>query len=188
MTNTQQEPTMEISPTRPDKSQVLYTGKEIAVTVERMAGEISTVYGNEEITVVAVLHGALIFCADLMRELDMKVQLETVTASSYHGASTTSGELSVRVQCADQLVDRHVLLVEDILDTGRTLSRLSAEVMAIKPKSLRIAALLDKPERRVTDITADFVGFSIPDLFVVGYGLDLDGRYRNLPEIRAIQS
>ncbi|MFT7464196.1 MAG: hypoxanthine phosphoribosyltransferase [Pseudohongiellaceae bacterium] len=186
MTQTFPEPTMNATPARPDNSQVLYTGKEIAVTVERMAGEISKVYGNEEITVVAVLHGALIFCADLMRELNMPVQLETVSASSYHGASTTSGELSVRVECADKLVDRHVLLVEDILDTGRTLTRLSEEVLAVKPKSLRIAALLDKHERRVTDIAADFVGFAIPDLFVVGYGLDLDGRYRNLPEIRAI--
>jgi hypoxanthine phosphoribosyltransferase len=179
---------MDVSPTRPPKSQVLYSGGEIALTVERMAREIGTVFGSEELTVVAVLHGALIFCADLMRKLDMPIQLETVSASSYHGASTTSGELNVRIDCAEKLVGRHVLLVEDILDTGRTLSRLSEEITAIGPRSLRIAALLDKPDRRVTDITADFVGFSIPDLFVVGYGLDLDGRYRNLPEIRAIQA
>jgi len=179
---------MDVLPTRPPKSQVLYTGDEIAVTVARMARDIGTVYGSEELTVVAVLHGALVFCADLMRQLNMPIQLETVSASSYHGASTTSGELNVQVDCAEKLVDKHVLLVEDILDTGRTLSRLSEEIATISPRSLRIAALLDKPERRIAEITADFVGFSIPDLFVVGYGLDLDGRYRNLPEIRAIQA
>lgn len=179
---------MDLAAMRPDNCQVLYSGDEIADAVRRLGAEIRQVYGQQELTVVAVLHGALIFCADLMRQLDMPLRLTTLSASSYRGEATTAGELSVAVDGVAELKGRHVLLVEDILDTGRTLERLSNEVHKVGPASLRIAALLDKPDRRVTEVTADFVGFTIPDLFVVGYGLDFDGRYRNLPEIVAIKS
>ncbi|RKY19775.1 MAG: hypoxanthine phosphoribosyltransferase [Planctomycetota bacterium] len=171
----------------PDRAQLLYGGPEIAATVYRMGREIRAVYGQEEVTVVAVLHGAIVFCADLIRQLDMPLQLETISARSYRGTDTTPGDLTVRVDWAGSLEDQHVLLVEDILDTGRTLTRLKQEVGACNPRSLRIATLLDKPERRVTELEADFVGFKIPDLFVVGYGLDHDGRWRNLPDILALQ-
>jgi hypoxanthine phosphoribosyltransferase len=170
----------------PDNAQLLYGGPEIAATVYRMGREIRAVYGQEDLTVVAVLHGAIVFCADLIRQLDMPLQLETVSARSYRGDATSPGELKVVLECAAALKDKHVLLVEDILDTGRTLSRLSQDVAACEPRSLRIATLLDKPERRLTEVEADFTGFQIPDLFVVGYGLDHDGRWRNLPDILAL--
>lgn len=171
----------------PTPSQLLYGGPEIAATVYRMGRDIRSVYGQEDLTVVAVLHGAIVFCADLIRQLDMPLRLETVSARSYRGDATTPGDLAVQFDCADALHDRHVLLVEDILDTGRTLSRLKQEVSDCAPRSLRIATLLDKPSRRIVPLEADFVGFQIPDLFVVGYGLDHDGRWRNLPDILALQ-
>lgn len=170
----------------PERSQLLYGGPEIAASVYRLGREIRAVYGHEDLTVVAVLHGALVFCADLIRQLDMPLRLETVSARSYHGDATSPGALSVTMECGAALVDRHVLLVEDILDTGRTLHRLRAAVQACGPRSVRIAALLDKPSRRIMPVEADFTGFRIPDLFVVGYGLDHDGRWRNLPDILAL--
>lgn len=171
----------------PENAQLLYGGPEIAATVYRMGRDVRAVYGQEELTVVAVLNGAIIFCADLIRHLDMPLQLQTVSASSYHGDATSAGDLSVSVTCHDSLRDRHVLLVEDILDTGRTLSRLRDEINKANPRSLRIATLLDKPSRRIVPVQADFVGFQIPDLFVVGCGLDHDGRWRNLPDILALK-
>jgi hypoxanthine phosphoribosyltransferase len=180
------EPGAPVRPARPPGSQVLFTGAQIAAAVDRLAGEIRAVYGDEELTVVAVLHGGLVFAADLMRRLDMPVRLGVVLASSYRGPSTEPGELQVQFNPELQLRGRHVLLLDDILDTGRTLMRLRDELRMHGPRSLRLAALLDKPSRRVVPLHADFVGFSIPDVFVVGYGLDWNERWRNLPDIVAL--
>jgi len=180
------EPAPPVRPARPSGSEVLFTGEQIAATVDRLAGEIRTVYGDEELTVVAVLHGGLVFAADLMRRLDMPVRLGVVLASSYRGASTEPGELQVQFNPELQLRGRHVLLLDDILDTGRTLMRLRDELSMHGPRTLRLAALLDKPSRRVVPLHADFVGFAIPDVFVVGYGLDWNERWRNLPDIVAL--
>jgi hypoxanthine phosphoribosyltransferase len=171
---------------RPPGSEVLFTGSQIAVAVERLADEVRAVYGDEELTVVAVLHGGLVFAADLLRRLDMPVRLGVVLASSYRGATTQPGELHVQFQPQLELRGRHVLLLDDILDTGRTLMRLRDELSMHGPRSLRLATLLDKPGRRVVPLQADFVGFTIPDLFVVGYGLDWNERWRNLPDIVAL--
>lgn len=170
----------------PPGSQVLFTGAEIRGAIDRLAGEIRAVYGDEELTLVAVLHGGLIFAADLMRRLDMPVRLGVVLASSYRGPTTQPGELHVQFSPDLQLRGRHVLLLDDILDTGRTLMRLRDELRMLGPRSLRLVTLVDKPSRRVVPLQADFTGFTIPDLFVVGYGLDWNERWRNLPDIVAL--
>jgi len=170
----------------PPGSQVLFTGEEILLAVDRLASEIAAVYGGEELVVIAVLHGGLVFAADLIRRLDMPLRLGVVLASSYRGETTTAGPLQVLLEPTSDVADRHVLLVDDILDTGRTLSRLREQLLARKPRSLRIAALLDKPSRRLVPMEADFRGLQIPDLFVVGYGLDWNERWRNLPDIVAL--
>ncbi len=170
----------------PPGCQVLFTGAEIRAAVERLAREIKAVYGDEELTVVCVLHGGLIFAADLMRLLDMPVRLGVVLASSYRGTATSPGDLHVQIHPSLDLAGRHVLLLDDILDTGRTLTRLRDDLRALGPASVRLVTLVDKPSRRVVPLQADFCGFSIPDLFVVGYGLDWNERYRNLPDIVAL--
>jgi hypoxanthine phosphoribosyltransferase len=171
---------------RPAGSRVLYSGEQIRATVERLAREIRAVYGDEELTLVVVLHGGLVFAADLMRHLDMPLRVGVVLASSYRGTATTPGTLDVHLLPSLDLAGRHVLLLDDILDTGRTLARLRDEIRALGPRSVRLVALLDKPSRRAVPLQADFTGFRIPDVFVVGYGLDWNERCRNLPDIVAL--
>lgn len=170
----------------PPGARVLFTGEQIRSTVERMAGEIRAAYGEQELTVVAVLHGGLVFAADLIRRLDMPLRLGVVMASSYRGEAREPAALELPQHPQLDVADRHVLLLDDILDTGRTLSALAERLGALGPRSLRTVTLLDKPSRRVVPIQADFRGFEIPDLFVVGYGLDFNERYRNLPDIVAL--
>jgi hypoxanthine phosphoribosyltransferase len=171
---------------RPPGSRVLFTGDEIRAAVERLAQQIRATYGDEELTLVAVLHGGLVFAADLMRRLDMPLRLGVVLASSYRGTDTSPGALDIRLLPSLDLAGRHVLLLDDILDTGRTLARLREEIAALGARSVRLVVLLDKPSRRATPLQADFTGFTIPDLFVVGYGLDWNERCRNLPDIVAL--
>ena len=173
-------------PEYPAGCQMLFTGEEIREAVERLSRAIRATYGREELTVVAVLHGGLVFAADLMRRLDMPVRLGVALASSYRGGATEPGDLQVQMHPGLDVAGRHVLLVDDIFDTGRTLQRLRDELHAQGARSVRLATLLDKPSRRVVPLHADFTGFTIPDLFVVGYGLDWNERYRNLPDIVAL--
>lgn len=165
---------------------MLFSGEQIAEAVDRMAAEIQAAWAGQPITVVTILHGGLIFTADLIRRLELPLHLGVVFASSYRGGDTSPGQLTIAMDEALDIADRHVLLVDDILDTGRTLSRVRAELLTRGPASLRTATLLDKPARREVEITPDFRGFLIEDVFVVGYGLDYDGRWRNLPEILAL--
>jgi len=171
---------------RPAGSRVLFTGEQIRAAVERLAHEIRAAYGGEELTLVIVLHGGLVFAADLMRRLDMPLRVGVVLASSYRGTATRPGDLDIHVPPSLDLAGRHVLLLDDILDTGRTLARLTDEIRARGSRSVRIVTLLDKPGRRAVPLQADFTGFTIPDVFVVGYGLDWNERCRNLPEIVAL--
>jgi hypoxanthine phosphoribosyltransferase len=180
------EPGSAPAPARPDGGEVLFTGEQIAETVARMGAEINATYAGQQLTVVTILHGGLIFTADLIRRLELPLHLGVVFASSYRGAETRPGQLTIAVDEALDIAGRHVLLVDDILDTGRTLTRVRDELLARGPASLRTATLLDKPARREVEIAPDFRGFLIEDVFVVGYGLDFDGRWRNLPEILAL--
>ena len=130
--------------------------------------------------VVALLNGTVLFLADLIRHLNLPLRLDCIGVSSY-GLGTESGDLVFTKELRLDVRDRDVLLVDDILDTGRTLSRVLPKLKLLKPRRIKTCVLLDKPSRRVEKITADYIGFTIPDFFVVGYGLDFAERYRNLP-------
>lgn len=167
----------------PDLAGVLLTQEEIAAKVRELAGRIQADYAGRELYLVGILKGAVVFVADLLRHLDMPVRLDFMAVSSYGAASQSSGAVRILKDLDETIEGRHVLVVEDIMDTGLTLHYLVESLLARRPASLRLCALLDKPARRRIPVQADYLGFSIPDEFIVGYGLDFAGRYRNLPYI-----
>lgn len=175
-------------PVTPPGSTQLFGPDEIRHAVDRLGLAIRECYGQRELTVVIALQGALVFAADLIRRLDMPVRLRTVTARSYRGSATTAGSLQLDLSELGEVRGRDVLVVDDILDTGRTMSSLVRALQELSPTSLRSAVLLDKPSRREIPMVADFTGFEIEDHFVVGYGLDHDGLYRNFPFIVALSN
>ncbi len=156
---------------------------QIKKRVKEMAENISRDYEGEIPVVVGVLKGAVVFMADLIRELDILVELDFMAVSSYGASTKTSGIVRILKDLDQNIEERHVIIVEDIIDTGLTLQYLKETLMQRNPRSIKLAALLDKPERRKVNIQADYVGINIPDEFVVGYGLDYRGNYRNLPDI-----
>jgi len=171
----------------PDIDRVLHTEAQIQARIADLAREISVRLGPGPLTVVGVLNGAVVFVADLIRHLDVPLELAFVSASSYRNG-TTSGELELDfLPRPAAIVGRRVLLVDDILDTGRTMSALVREFRRRGAAEVHTCVLLDKPSRRVVDVGRAFVGFSIEDAFVVGYGLDFAGLYRNLPYIGVLR-
>lgn len=165
-----------------DIESVLLTEAEIKARVRELAGEIAESHGDGELVAVGVLTGAFVFLADLVRHLRNPVRFTFVKADSY-GDGTRPGELRLTMMGEQDLRDRDVLVVEDILDTGRTLAGILAILREKGPRTLRSVVLLDKPARREVEVQADFTGFTVPDRFIVGYGLDHAQRYRNLPFI-----
>jgi hypoxanthine phosphoribosyltransferase len=161
---------------------VLVKRAEIVPVVARMAQQICFDYKSEPPVIISLLTGAFIFCADLVRMLDFDCQIEFIRAKSYHGLSTT-GKVEITGIDILNLKNRRILIVEDIIDTGLTLSSVIKEIEAKSPKEIKVATLLDKPSRRQTELVPDYCGFTIPDHFVVGYGLDFNDKYRNLPDI-----
>jgi hypoxanthine phosphoribosyltransferase len=159
---------------------ILFTDKQIARRIKSLAREIERDFRGREMVVVSLLSGTVLFLADLIRHLNLPLRLDFMGVSSY-GAGTESGELVFTKELRLDVQGRDVLLVDDILDTGKTLSRVVPKLQALKPRRIQTCVLLDKPARRTHDIHADFVGFEIPDYFVIGYGLDFAERYRNLP-------
>ena len=170
-----------------DVLEILYSEQQLAEMVKRIAGEIRRDYEGGNLFLVAVLKGSLMFMADLMRELDMPCEIDFMAVSSYGSGTSTSGEVRVLKDLGSKLEGKDVLIVEDILDSGVTLSYLKKMLSARNPQSIRIATLLDKPERRRADIVADYVGTTVPDRFIVGYGLDYAEQYRNLPYIGVLK-
>ena len=172
---------------------VLISRQQIADRVAAMGREITHDFSGQSVILLGVLKGAAIFLSDLARHVDLDATFDFIGVSSYGNRPTpdqelnigwdSTGEVRLTKDVDQKLKDRNVILVEDILDTGLTLTYLKKVLLAHQPKSLRIAALLDKPSRRKQPVQADYVGFSIPDEFVVGYGLDHAERYRNLPDI-----
>jgi hypoxanthine phosphoribosyltransferase len=148
-----------------------------------MGAQITRDFAGESVVLIGVLKGATIFLADLAREINLDATFDFMAVSSYGNAREQSGEVKLLKDVDQPLEDRNIILVEDVLDTGVTLSYLKNLLLARRPKSLKIAALLDKVSRRQQPIHGDYVGFEIPDEFVVGYGLDFAGRFRNLPEV-----
>ena len=167
----------------PQGLEVLYTRQQIAERVAEMGAQITRDLGSEKLVMVGVLKGAAPFLADLARAVQAAATFDFVATSSYGQGQRSSGAVRLIKDLDHPIEGKNVLMVEDILDTGLTLSYLRKLFMQQKPKSLRIAVLLDKPSRRIEKIEADYVGFSIPNLFVIGYGMDYAERYRNLPDI-----
>ena len=163
--------------------EVLYTRQQIAERVAEMGAQITNDLNGEKLVMVGVLKGAAPFLADLARNVQVDATFDFVAVSSYGKSNRTSGAVKLIKDLDEPIEGKNVLIVEDILDTGLTLSYLRKLFLAHHPKSLRIAALLDKPSRRIERIEADYVGFSIPNLFVIGFGMDFAERYRNLPDI-----
>lgn len=145
-----------------------------------MAKQIERDFRNRDMVIVSLLNGTVMFLGDLIRHLSLPLRLDFIGVSSY-GAGTESGELVFTKELRLDVRGRDVLLVDDILDTGKTLSRVIPKLRALKPRRIKVCVLLDKPSRRVEKVKANYVGFEIPDVFVVGYGLDFAERYRNLP-------
>ncbi len=171
----------------PDIEEILYTEEQIAERVRQLGEEISRDYAGREVHLVGVLKGAVAFTADLMRRLTVPVRLDFVAVSSYGQESQSSGEVRFLKDLDEDAAGRHLLLVEDIVDTGLTLQCLVSALRARQPASLRVCAFLDKPARRRVEVALDYVGFTVPDRFIVGYGLDYAGRYRNLPYVAALR-
>lgn len=171
----------------PELERVLITESAIRRRVRSLGREIMAAYGDEPITVIAIINGAILFTADLLREIDNPVRLDCIRISSYRNNTKSSGRPRVIQALTLDIKDRHVLLLDDILDTGRTLSVVSKLIRKKRPASLRVCVLLDKKGRREVPFDADYVGFSIPNKFVVGYGLDFAERYRNLPCIGVLK-
>jgi hypoxanthine phosphoribosyltransferase len=165
---------------RGEVERVLINDKQIARRIRELAVEIERDFKGREMVVVSLLNGTVMFLADLIRHLSLPLRLDFIGVSSY-GLSTESGDLVFTKELRLDVRGRDVLLVDDILDTGRTLRNVLARLRPLKPRRIKTCVLLDKTARRVEDVRADYVGFEIPDVFVVGYGLDHAERYRNLP-------
>lgn len=163
--------------------QVLYTREQIAERVAELGARITRDLNGEKLVMVGVLKGAAPFLADLARSIQADATFDFVATSSYGKGQRTSGAVRLTKDLDESIEGKNVLIVEDILDTGLTLAYLRKLLLQQRPKTLRIVTLLDKPSRRIEKIEADYVGFSIPNLFVIGYGMDYAERYRNLPDI-----
>jgi hypoxanthine phosphoribosyltransferase len=165
---------------RGEVERVLITEEQIEQRVKILAREIERDFHGRELVVVSLLNGTVMFLADLMRHLNLPLRLDFLGVSSY-GMGTESGELVFTKELLLDVRGRDVLLIDDILDTGKTLRHVLPKLRALKPRRIKICVLLDKPSRRRENVHADYAGFEIPDYFVVGYGLDFAERYRNLP-------
>jgi hypoxanthine phosphoribosyltransferase len=171
----------------PDLAEVLLTEEQIQQRVKSLAQEIKAAYGDGEFTIISLINGAVMFTADLMREIDNPVRLDCIRVSSYGTRIKSIGTPQIIHSLTLDIAKRDVLVIDDILDTGKTLKLVCELVREQNPASLRTCVLLDKKARREVSLDADFVGFEIPDKFVVGYGLDFAERYRNLRGIGVLK-
>ena len=165
---------------RTEVERVLITEDELAQRILVLARKIERDFRGREMVVISLLNGTVMFLADLVRHLNLPLRLDFIGVSSY-GAGTESGDLVFTKELRLDVRGRDVLLVDDILDTGKTMCRVLPKIRVLKPRRIKICVLLDKPSRRTEKVRADYVGFAVPDYFVVGYGLDFAERYRNLP-------
>ena len=166
-----------------DVLRVLLSEDEIREKVRELGGKITADYKNSNLMLVTVLKGAVVFLADLMRQIDVPAEIDFMVVSSYGSGVKSSGVVKIVKDLDVPLAGKDILIVEDILDSGLTLSYIKELLESRGPRSIRIATLLDKPSRRKVDLQADYIGFPVPDEFVIGYGLDYDEKYRNLPYI-----
>ena len=170
-----------------DIERVLFTEEELKTRVAELGAQITADYQGKEPVIISVLRGSYIFMADLTRSIDLPCSIDFMAVSSYGKGTTSSGQVNIIKDLSDSIEGKDVLVVEDILDSGNTLSYLLEILKARHAASIKLCTLLDKPDRRVRDIKADYVGYSVPDLFVVGYSLDYAEKYRNLPYIGVLK-
>ncbi|AQW21739.1 hypoxanthine phosphoribosyltransferase [Lentilactobacillus curieae] len=170
-----------------DILKVLYSKSEIQEACERLGKEIKDFYGDKVPVVIGVLKGSIFFMTDVIRDADMYMELDFMDVSSYHGTTESSGNVELVTDISTDIAGRDVLIMEDIVDTGRTLQFLIDTLNDRGAKSIKVCTLLDKPAGRVVEAKSDFTGFEVPNEFVVGYGLDYDEKYRNLPYIGVLK-
>ena len=166
-----------------DVERILFTEEELAARVKELGAQITRDYQGKDLVVASVLRGSYIFMADLTRSIDLPLSVDFMAVSSYGAGTVSSGQVEIKKDLSDSIEGKDLLIVEDILDSGNTLYYLMDVLRVRKPASIKICTLMDKPDRRVQPITAEYTGFTIPDAFVVGYGLDYDEKYRNLPYV-----
>lgn len=155
--------------------------------IDEIAKQIEEEYKDKEITLICILKGSVFFTVDLAKKIKGNIKLEFIRVSSYGEGTESTGEIKMKLDLKDSIQGKDVIVVEDIIDTGRTLSYLIEYLKMKKPNSVKLCALLDKPDRRTKDVKVDYTGFQIPDKFVIGYGLDCNEEYRNLPYIAYIE-
>ena len=165
----------------------LISEADVAAKIAELGAQISKDYDGEEIYMLCILKGGVFFMTELAKHITVPVSLDFMSVSSYGSQTRSSGNVRIIKDLDTPIEGKHVLVVEDIIDTGRTLAYLLDNLQQRNPKSLKLCTLLDKPEERVTEVDVDYVGFQIPDQFVVGYGLDYDQHYRNLPYIGIVE-
>ncbi len=167
--------------------EIMYSADQISERIAELGATITAEYAGKELVLVGVLKGSCVFLADLMRAVDLPLTIDFMSVSSYKDGTTSSGDVEILKDLSNPIRDKHVVIVEDIIDTGLTLSRLVEILGSRGAASIKIATFLDKPEPRIkTELVVDHVGFVIPNKFVVGYGLDAAGRYRNLPFVGVV--
>ena len=166
--------------------EILISAERIQQRVAELAQQIAADYQGRPVTIVGVLTGCLMFLADLVRRLDLPLRIDLIQASSYRGPTTTAGELRIQPELVPDVSGRHVLLLDDILDTGQTLAYLVKHLQILGATSVKTAVLLRKTDRQQLPVEPDYCGFDIPDQFVVGYGLDFNDEYRHLPHIAVL--
>ena len=170
-----------------EKMEILISGEQMQQRIQELAQQINRDYKGKSLLVVGILKGAVLFFSDLVRQLDMDVRFDFMTISSYGGSTESTGEVKIRKDLDTSLSGQNVLLVEDIIDTGLTLTALRELLLTRKPASFKICCMLDKPSRRKVEIKPDYCCFEIPDEFVIGYGLDYDQSGRQLKDVRYIK-
>ena len=166
---------------------VLISEEELAIRIEALGRAITDDFLGEELTVICVLKGAFMFCSDLIKKINLPVKLEFIALSSYGDGMTSTGNVKLEMDLSGSIANKNVLIIEDIVDTGKTLHAFLPQILDHQPSSLKICSLLHKKEATIHPIQIDYLGFEIPNLFVVGYGLDYDGLGRNLDQIMQIE-
>lgn len=171
-----------------EKISVMISQEDLTAKIKEMAARISSDYAGKELHMICILKGSIFFTCELAKYITVPVTMDFMTVSSYGAGTESSGKLILRKDLDEPIEGRHVLVVEDIIDSGRTLSYLLENLSARGPESLKLCTMLDKPDRRVVDVDVDYTGFVIPNEYVIGFGLDSNQRFRNLPYIGILES
>lgn len=171
-----------------DKIRVMITEEEVDAKIRELAEQITKDYAGKEVHLICILKGSIFFTCELAKRIGLPVTLDFMSVSSYGDGTESTGRVKIVKDLDENIEGKDVIVIEDIIDTGRTLSHLMEVLRVRKPETLKLCTLLDKPSRRVVDVDVDYIGFEIPDEFVVGYGLDFAQRYRNLPYIGVVEN